>query len=303
MGSGETARARAMILPRFELERPATLAEACALLAAGGGEAALLAGGTDLLVKLKRQERRPRLLISLGRIEELRGREAGAGGLALGALSTMSELAVDARLSGPFAGLAEGAAVVGGPLIRNRATVGGNIVNARPCADTVPPLLVLDARLRLSSARGERTVALDGFITAPGATRIASDEILTAIVLPGVAGETGSCYLKATRRAAMEVTTAGVAASLQLDGGKITSARIALASVGPIPLRALAAEAALAGQTPEEALLARASALAREAATPIDDHRSTAEHRRQLVEVLTRRALTTALARARGRSA
>jgi CO/xanthine dehydrogenase FAD-binding subunit len=291
-----------MILPRFELERPASLPQACALLSTHSAETALLAGGTDLLVKMKRQEKKPRLVISLGRIDELRGCEADKGGWSIGALCTMSELARDERLTGPWAGLAEGAAAVGGPLIRNRATVGGNIVNARPCADTVPALITLDAKLRLCGPNGERIVDLDGFITAPGATHIASDEVLAAILVPGVDGDAGSCYLKATRRAAMEVTAAGVAASLVLEDGKIKRARIVLSSVGPTPLRAPAAEDALVGQAPDVALIARAAELARDAATPLDDHRATAAYRRQVIEVLTRRALITAFGRATGRA-
>ncbi len=303
-GVGRLHRVAPMILPRFELARPASLAEACALLREGGGEVALLAGGTDLLVKLKRQERRPRLVVSLARVEELRRRERAAGGLVLGALATMSELAGDPLLAGPHAALAEGAGAVGGPLIRNRATVGGNLVSARPCADTAPPLLVLGARLELVSSRGVRSEELDGFILAPGVTRIAPDEVLSAIRVPAGEGRAGSAYLKATRRAAMEVTTAGVAASLLLDAaGKIARARIALASVGPVPLRAPAAEALLVGEAPEPARFARAAELARDAASPIDDHRATAAYRREAVEVLCRRALAAALARAQGRGA
>jgi carbon-monoxide dehydrogenase medium subunit len=291
-----------MILPRFDFEAPSSAAQAAALLAQAGPEAHVLAGGTDLLVKMKHGLLRPRLLVSLRRIASLaRTEPAASGGLRLGALRTMSALSDDPALrDAAWCALAEGAASVGGPLIRNRATVGGNIVNARPCADTAPPLLALGAILHLTGPTGERSVPLDGFITGPGATTLGAAEILTAIEIPAPASRAGSCYLKITRRAAMEVTIAGCAASLALDdeGQVVVRARVVLTSVAPVPLRVPEVEQILEGRSPHEARFREAAAAAQRAARPIDDPRAPAEYRSDVVQAITRRALDTALARA-----
>jgi carbon-monoxide dehydrogenase medium subunit len=299
-----------MLLPRFDFEAPVELEQALQLLAEAGSEARLLAGGTDLLVKMKRGELAPRLVVSLSRISELTRLEVSDTGLTLGPLCTMTELAESQLLTGmpAWAGLAEGAASVGGPIIRNRATVGGNIVNARPCADSVPPLMTLDARLLLDSRdRGLRTEALDGFITGPGQTLLRSDEALTGIELPAPNGPSGSSYLKITRRGSMEVTLVGCAASVTLDaaGGKIEAARVVLTSVAPVPLPVpdvdgVLAGCAVSGQALEEALR-EAGEVARRAAKPIDDHRAPAFYRSEMVEVTTMRALRAAVERAAGR--
>jgi len=297
-----------MLLPRFELEAPPTLAEACELLAQAGSEARLLAGGTDLLLKMKRGELRPRLLIALSRLAELRRVQVSDLGLGVGPLCTMSQLEGNVLLAPEtaWAGLAEGAGSVGGPTIRNRATVGGNLVNARPCADSVPPMITLDAQLQLESRDGgQRIVPLDGFITGPGETRLRSDELLTAIVLPSPRGPAGSAYLKITRRAAMEVTLVGCAASVTLDeaGQVVQQARLVLTSVAPVPLRVPAAEKVLAGVALDaaEAAIREAGETARGIARPIDDHRAPADYRSEMVAVTVRRALRTALSRARGK--
>jgi len=292
-----------MLLPHFDFEAPRSLGEACALLAGAQGEARLMAGGTDVLAKMKRGQLRPRLVVSLGRIEELVPIEATAdGGLRLGALATMSRIAASPALGGPWVALAEGAAAVAGPLIRNRATVGGNILSARPCADTVPPLIALGARLLLARAGSNRTVDLDGFTTDPGTTAIAPGEVLVAVELPRPAGPTGSAYLKLSRRAAMDVTIVGCAAAVSFDKKceRLVRARVVLTSVAPISLRVGEAETILVGARPVEATLAAAAAAARRAARPIDDHRAPAAYRSEVVEVLARRALAGAVERARG---
>jgi carbon-monoxide dehydrogenase medium subunit len=293
-----------MLLPRFDYEAPPTLADALARLDEAKDEARILAGGTDLLVKMKRRAARPRLVISLRRVTGLDDvTTTGTGGVRIGALMTMSDVAGSCALSGRWAGLVEGAASVGGPIIRNRATIGGNIVSARPCADTVPALVALGARLHLEGRRSRRAVDIDGFITGPGRTGIGCGEVLTAIELPapGTAYH-GSCYLKLTRRAAMEVTIVGCAACLDLedDARTIRAARLVFASVAPIPLRVQAAEQALEGRIADAAVLRDAAALARHAARPIDDCRAPADFRTEMVEILARRALSIALSRARG---
>ncbi len=295
-----------MLLPRFEYEAPATLGDALARLAAEKDEARILAGGTDLLVKMKRRAMSPRLLISLRRVPGLTGVAATeAGGLRIGPLTTMSDVA-RCGLSGHFAALVEGAASVGGPTIRNRATIGGNIINARPCADTVPALIALGARLHLDACTGLRVAGIDGFITGPGETAIHPDEVLTAIELPAPGTRFhGSCYLKATRRAAMEVTIVGCAARVDLeeDARTIRTARLVFASVAPVPLRAHVAEQAIEGRMADAAAIREAAALARGEARPIDDCRAPADFRVEMVEILARRALQAAFDRARGSAA
>ena len=290
-----------MLLPRFEYEAPETVDEAVKLLAEAQGLASLLAGGTDLLVKMKHKQMRPRLVVSLNRIEGLGGVEdTGDAGVRLGPLTSMTRLASSPLLRDGWTAVAEGAGVVGGPIIRNRATVGGNIVTARPCADTVPGLMALGARLRLQGLQGERVVELDDFITGPGQTVIGSDEVLFAIELPRQQ-DTGSCYLKITRRASMEVTICGCGASLTLDEKHetITRARLVFTSVAPVPLRVQPAEKLLVGQRPTEAMLAAAAATARTAVNPISDHRAPDFYRLEMVEVTALRALRRSLERAR----
>ncbi len=291
-----------MLLPRFEYEAPDSLDAVVKVLAEAEGQASLLAGGTDLLVKMKHRQMCPRLVVSLGSVGGLGGVERDdAGGLRLGPLATMTRLAGSPVLAEGWTAVAEGAAVVGGPVIRNRATVGGNIVNARPCADTVPGLLALGASLRLLGLQGERVVPLEAFITGPGQTLITPDEVLRAIEAPA-RRDTGSCYLKITRRATMEVTICGCAAAVTLDEKheQITRARLVFTSVAPVPLRVKAAEAPLVGQPPDDKTLAAAAAAARKAVAPISDHRAPDFYRFEMVEVTARRALQTAVARARG---
>ncbi len=291
-----------MLMPRFDFEAPATVEAALDLLGGTRGEAQVLAGGTDLLVKIKQKVLRPRLVVSLGRVPALDeiSASAASGALRLGPLCTMATLATAPWQVPGLQALAEGAAVVGGPIIRNRATVGGNIVTARPCADSVAPLMALDAELELRNTQWERTHALDGFINGPGSTEIRPDELLVSVrVPPRPAGRTGSAYIKIGRRAAMEVTIAGCAASVDLDdGGQVARARLVYTSVAPVPVRLRKAELVVEGQEPTAAALAEAGAVARQSVIPIDDMRAPAAYRRQVVEVLTRRALARAVQRA-----
>ena len=290
-----------MLLPRFEYESPDSVDAAVKLLAEAEGQASLLAGGTDLLVKMKHRQMRPRLVVSLNRLEGLAGVEQTENGVRLGPLTSMTRLASSPLLHEAWSAVAEGAAVVGGPIIRNRATVGGNIVNARPCADTVPGLMALGARLRLQGLQGDRVVPLSDFITGPGQTVIGGDEVLTSIEVPR-RPDCGSCYLKITRRASMEVTICGCAASVTLDQKHetVTRARLVFTSVAPVPLWVRSAEDVLVGQRPETAALSAAAAAARQAVSPITDHRAPDFYRLEMVEVTANRALRLALERARG---
>ena len=292
-----------MLLPSFDFEAPPSLADACALVTEAGEEARVMAGGTDLLVKMKRGTVAPRLVVSLSRIDALRRIRFGDRGLRLGACATMTRIAADPVIRSSYCALAEGAGSVGGPIIRNRATVGGNVVNARPCADTLPPLIALGAKLRLSSHRGERCVALEGFVRGPGQCALQVDEILDSIEAPAPAANAGSAYVKITRRAAMDATLVGCAAAVVLDVDKrsVMRLRLVLASAAPIPMRVNTAEEVLEGRVPTTPLLEEAAAQARSAAPVIGDHRAPQDYRADMVAVTVKRALLRALERAGGK--
>ncbi len=286
------------LLPRFEFEAPTDLEAALALLAEAGPEARVLAGGTDLVVKMKLGDIRPRLVVSLARLD---GGLRSIAATRIGSLATMADLESDAGLRGsPWAAIADGASSVGGPLIRHRATLGGNLVNARPCADSASPLIVLGAVLHLERRGGRRAVNAADFITGPGQTVIEPGEVLTHVELPEPTGKAGSAYIKVTRRAAMEITACGCAASLvfNADGRTVERARVALTSVAPIPLPIPKVAELLEDREPDDDAIAEAAGAARDSAAPIDDHRAPAAFRKQVVEVITRRALALARRRA-----
>lgn len=289
----------------FDFVEPASLEQACRCLAESKGALAL-AGGTDLLRDIRNETKRPRLLVSLARIPELCGiEETRAGDLIIGPLTTMVELASDERVQGVAPALAEAAARMGSPQVRNRATVGGNICNARPCADTVPPLIVHGAVLVLRSGNGSREVPAAEFISGPGQTVRSPDEILASIRLPAppeAPAVSGSAYETVTNRKAVEITITSATARVTLSGpsGTITASAICLGSVGPTPLLGPSGEAALVGRQPTDAVLNAAAAAVVADSRPIDDFRGSAEYRRHLVQVLTRRALVRAVQRALG---
>jgi carbon-monoxide dehydrogenase medium subunit len=198
-----------------------------------------------------------------------------------------------------YPALAESGALVGSVQVRNLATVGGNLCNAAPSADMAPPLLALEAEAVIAGPRGERRVPLSSFFTDVRRTVLAPDELLLELVMPAPGPRSGGNYLRHTPRRELDIAVVGVASQLTLSDGVCARARIALAAVAPIPLRATAAEQALEGRPITTELIQRAAGLATEAARPISDQRGSAEFRRHLVGVLTRRTLTTALARAR----
>ena len=199
-----------------------------------------------------------------------------------------------------YLALAESAALIGSVQVRNLATVGGNLCNAAPSADMVPPLLALDAEVVIAGPRGHRRVPLASFFVGVRQTVIAPDELLLDIVVSAPGPGSGGSYLRHTPRRELDIAVVGVAAQLTLSDGACAKARIALAAVAPTPLRATAAEQALEGRPVTAAQIERAAALAVDAARPISDQRGSAEFRRHLVRVLTRRTLATALERARG---
>ena len=284
----------------FEYHEPTSVAEAVELGARLGEDARFLAGGTDLIIQMRRGKVRPRHVISLHRV---RGLDAISdnGGVTLGALVTHRSIERHAGFHGPLRGLVEGAEVVGGHQIRNAGTVGGNIANASPAADVVPVLLALDASVSCLGAEGPRTVSLEGFLVGPGRTARRPGELLTAAHFAALPEHSATAFLKAGRRRAMEISVVCVAARLTLDPARQRCAqvRIALGAVAPTTSRAHAAERAIEGHAPTAEIFAEAGRLAAAACQPISDVRASARYRRMLVETLVYRALARCLARIR----
>ncbi len=284
---------------RFELALPRSVDDCLTMLTERGSDAKVVAGGTDFLPQLKNGVLKPACVIDLSGVAALRTLECTEGrGLRMGASLTAREIERDAKVRSAYPALAESGALVGSVQIRTLATVGGNLCNAAPSADMAPPLLALDAEAVIAGPEGERRVPLASFFLGVRHTVLAADELLLEIVVPAPGPRSGGHYLRHTPRRELDIAVVGVASQVTLRDGVCARARIALASVAPTPVRATAAEQALEGQplTPER--IDHASTLAVEAARPISDQRGSADFRRHLVRILTRRTLTTALARA-----
>lgn len=284
---------------RFELILPESIDDCIKALAKDAPESKLLAGGTDLLPQLKNGLLKPARVIDLSGVARLRSIEAGNGtGIKIGSAVTARTLELDRAVRASYLSLAESGALVGSVQVRNLATLGGNICNAAPSADMAPPLLALDAEAVIAGPKGERRLPIATFFTGVRRTVLAPDEILVELVVPNPGAHSGGNYLRHTPRRELDIAVVGVASQLTLANGVCTKARIALAAVAPVPLRATAAEQSLEGQAVTPDRIKRAADLAVEVARPISDQRGSADFRRHLVRVLTRRTLTTALARA-----
>jgi carbon-monoxide dehydrogenase medium subunit len=251
------------------------------------------------LPQLKNGVLKPGRVIDLSGVARLRDIESANGqGLRIGSAVTARALELDPTVRARYLPLAESGALVGSVQVRNLATLGGNLCNAAPSADMAPPLLALDAEAIIIGPKGERRVPIAAFFTGVRKTVLAPDELLVELTVPATGPHSGGNYLRHTPRRELDIAVVGVASQLTLANGVCTKARIALAAVAPVPVRATAAERALEGQAVTPDRIARAAELALEAARPISDQRGSADFRRHLVRVLTRRTLTTALARA-----
>jgi carbon-monoxide dehydrogenase medium subunit len=270
------------------------------MMAELGGGVRPIAGGTDLVVNMRRRIVVPEHLVSLGRIKELCALDPSDRVFTFGACCTVASLAESAVIGSRFHALGEGALSLGSPLVRNLATAGGNLVTARPAADLPPPLMACGASVTLQSAQDQRLVSLDQFFLGPGRTVMKPAEILTSIVMEIPPAFSGSSYIKLGARRALEISIVSVASFLALErpGGRIHSARIVLGAVAPVPMRAWDAENALIGEIPSRSLFGKAGEAAAEESKPIDDHRGTAGYRRDMVGVLTQKTLQVALERA-----
>jgi carbon-monoxide dehydrogenase medium subunit len=278
---------------------PGSVDECVKALATHGAGARTVAGGTDLLPQMKNGVVKPAVVIDLSGVAALKGvASANGSGLRVGACATARELELNADVRKRFAGLADGAALVGSVQVRNLATVGGNLCNAAPSADMAPPLMALDAEAVIAGPKGERRVPLTAFFKGVRQTVLGADELLVAFVVPAPAAGSGGSYIRHTPRRELDIAVVGVASQVTIQNGRCVKARIALASVAPTPVMATAAQQALEGQALTPELIERAAGLAVDAAKPISDQRGSAEFRKHLVRVLTRRTLTAALARA-----
>ena len=284
---------------RFDYYRPSSVAEASSILRERGPGGLLLAGGTDVLVQVKEAGRPVQYVVSLSAIEGLNGISEEGGGLRIGARARMIEIAAHPVVQSKYAALADGATLVGSIQTRHVATIGGNICNAAPSADTSPPLAVFEATAHIAGPAGERAVSLGSFWTGPGRTVLETGEVVTHFTLPAPGARSGSHYQRHTPRKVMDIAAVGTAVYLELDaGGVCTAARIALGAVAPTVVRAPKAEAALVGQRVDDASAAAVGAIAATEATPISDQRASAEFRTYLIEVMTRQSILRAAERA-----
>jgi carbon-monoxide dehydrogenase medium subunit len=281
---------------------PQSISDAVAILNRFGNRARVLAGGTDLIVQVREHIRDVDVLVDGKKIPELTALSYSAEeGLTLGAAVPCYVIYGNADVVSRYPGLVDAASIIGGTAIQGRASVGGNLCNSGPAADSIPALIAYSAVAVIAGPNGQRTAPVEEFCTAPGVNVLQEGELLVSIRIPAQRPRTGGKYLRFIPRNEMDIAEVGVGAWVELDesGERILSARVALGAVAPRPLYVPAIGAALAGQPVSDDVLATAAALARDAATPITDQRGTAEHRKHLAGVLTRRALQGAIERAR----
>jgi len=284
-------------------EAPRRVEDAVALLAKHGAAARVLAGGTDLLAQMKSGLRHPAVLVDVKRIPELVAVRAWAQGLTIGAAAPAAVVREHAELRRWFPGLAEAAALIGSEQIQGRASLGGNLCNASPAADTTPALLVNEAELEVAGPGGRRRIPVAALSTAPGQTSLREGELVVALHLAKPAAHSADAYLRLIPRTEMDIAVVGAAVRVTLaPDGTCSAARVALGAVAPTAIRVPEAEAALVGTRIDAAALARVAEAASRAARPIDDKRGTIAYRRQVAGVLARRAATLAAGRARERA-
>lgn len=286
-----------MIPPSFEYERASDIGHAIKLLARSGGEAKILAGGQSLIPLMRFRLAEPALLIDISRLRDhAYVRENGT--LQIGALTKEAELERSALLKQRYPILVDASSHIGDPLIRNLSTVGGNLAHGDPANDHPAVMLALRASVLVRGSAGERTIAIDDLFVDTFTTSLKADEIITEIRIPKAAARSGAAYLKLKRKVG-DFAIAGVAASVTLDEkGKVTAVGIGLTNVGGTPIRAKRAEAALKGQAFDDKSIAKAAAEAAAESEPATDLRGPAEYKRDIVRVLTARALRKAHDRA-----
>ena len=277
-----------------EYKAPKTLKEAVSLLSKANGNARILAGGTDLIDQMRQRRRTASLIIDGKSIPDLNRLEYNERrGLRVGAALSCTKIANSPVVKAHYHAIQEACLLIGSVQIQNRAAVGGNFCNASPSADTIPSFIVGGARCVIAGPKGKREVLAEEFFKSPGQTVMAANELLVEIVVPSPPKNSSAHYLRFIPRAEMDIAVAGVASYIKLssDFGECVDAKICLASVAPTPVRAKEAEAALIGKTITGDDIEKAAEQAVLAAKPISDVRGSAEYRKELVKVLTRRTL------------
>jgi carbon-monoxide dehydrogenase medium subunit len=287
-------------LKDFEYAAATSVDEAVGLLAARGDRAKVLAGGTDIIVQLREHLREADLVVDIKRIPELTKVEfSPQTGLRLGASVPCYQVYDNAEISRAYPALADSARIIGGWQIQSRASIGGNLCNSSPAADSIPALIALGAKALIAGPDGRRSVPVEQFCTAPGRNVLKRGELLTGIEFPAPAKQGGSHYQRFIPRNEMDIAVVGVGVWLRLEGANIAEGRIALGAVAPTPLYAAEASDFLKGKPAGEETFKQAGELARKIAKPISDMRGPAEHRVHLVGVLVARSLAAAVERAR----
>lgn len=290
-------------MENFDYVAPRSLAEAYATL--GNGRSSLmLAGGTDVIVQLREGRKRCDQLIDLKHIPDLMTFQVNSdGSLEIGAAAPLATLYENAEIARRFPAIVDAATIIGGTQIQSRASLGGNLCNASPAADSSPALMALGARLVIGSSSGTREIAVEDFFVGPGRSALQPGELLVKIVVPALRENAGAFYHRFIPRNEMDIAVASAGVLLELDGsGQITRARVALGAVGPTPIMVPAAAQAVTGKAANADTFALAGAAAAEAATPITDMRGSIAQRKHLASVLTVRAFEGALARIKGDS-
>lgn len=280
-------------MKKFEYYQPRTLDEAYRLMERFDGDARYIAGGTDLIIRIKQRVIEPGVLISLRMIDSLRETSAD-GELRLGSMTLMRDIERDTLIQGCFPALGQAVSVLANPQVRNVATIGGNLCNAAPSADCAPPLMVMDATLTLEGPGGVREIPVEDFFVGPGRNRMAPAEILTSITLPAMPPDTGMAFLK-TGRVTQDIAIANAAVLVVMDGDTCRRCRVAVGAVAPVPSRLRDVEALLEGGGTDPDMLENVARTVEDQVRPITDVRSTEEYRRVISGVLVKRALEQAL--------
>ena len=287
-----------MIPPQFDYAAPKTIGEAVKLLG-DNPEAKVLAGGMSLIPMMKFRLAAPALLVDINHIDGLSYIREDDGWLKIGALTREADLDSSDLIHKKYPLLADTAKVIADPVVRNWATVGGNLAHADPANDHPATMLAYGAQIVATGPKGTRTIPATEFFQDAFTTVLAHDEILTEIQVPAPKGKSGGAYVKVERKVG-DFATAAVAVQINLDGGKCKSMGLGLTNVGFTPIKATAAEGAMANQTPDDGHISQVAQLAADASQPIGDYRGSEDYKRSLVKTLVSRAIHLALTRAQG---
>ncbi len=279
--------------------KPRSLDEACSLLDKYGEDCKVIAGGTDLLTQIKDKVILPNFLISIVDIRDLNYVSYDqTKGMRIGTLTTAASIKDSSAIRSRYNALALAADAMASPIIRGRATIGGNLCNGSPSADLATALMVLGTQLKIASVRGEDTISIDKFFVGPRETILNHGQILTEIQIPTPPPNSGSAFEKQKRRQGADLAVVGVAAMAVMNGDIFSDIKISLGAVAPTPIRSRDAERVLKGKKLDDKLLEEAAQAASRESTPIDDVRGFADHRRKLVAALLKRVIRQAVAQA-----